>query len=430
MESVIDAFYFEPKDQDALAEEPLVLHLRKAPTANDKLVIFVHGLGGSRYGKSSTWGNFPRFLFEDLAEIDVGMYQYRTALGRLAFNRSVSLPDEAKVFADHVRDELRDYKVIVLVGHSMGGLLCKAVIHRLIQGGDRNTLARIGGLVLMATPQLGSLRMPAVAALFSADARALKPHGEFVTQINRAFEDHVALDENVHTLRKVTIPTWAVEGISDFWVDALSSGIGLPSSRRKVVRGSHTSIVKPASKNADTYGWVLDRIKTALHRYEFDVFIAAAMAGHEGDTAYQANRDVVMSLIEVLKKDCGCPEVFYAGTQMPSMDKFDPETLALQMDLTALRKSRNFILYYPEKLPSSALYEAGWALVLGKPSLYLTGEGDPTVTGLPFLLDDAAQAFRERRVRIFRCPDGVSMLNEVRKYGTKLFQYGDDGGAF
>jgi pimeloyl-ACP methyl ester carboxylesterase len=358
------------------------------------------------------------------------MYQYRTALGRFAFSKSVSLQEEARVFADHVRDELKNYKMVVLVGHSMGGLLCKAMIHRLVERGDRDTLTRIGGLVLMATPQLGSLRVPALAALFSADARALKPHGEFVTQVNRTFEDHIALDENVHTLRKVTIPTWAVEGVSDFWVDALSSGIGLPSSRRKVVRGSHTSIVKPPTRKADTYTWVRDRIGTALNRFRYDVFVAAAMAGHEGDDAYKESREAVLRLIAILQKDCGCPRVFYAGTTMPSKDKFDPKILALQMDLRNLRDSRNFILYYPERIASSALYEAGWALLLGKPSLYLTGDGEGDHAVLPFLLNEAAQAFEERRVRIFRCHDAEALLNEVKSYGDKLFRYSDDGGAF
>ena len=99
MEAVVGASFCEPAQPDALVEQPLVLHLRTSPTSNDKLVIFVHGLGGSRYGKDSTWGNFPRFLFEDMPDVDVGMYQYRTGLGRLAFTRSVSLPDEEDVAA-------------------------------------------------------------------------------------------------------------------------------------------------------------------------------------------------------------------------------------------------------------------------------------------------------------------------------------------
>jgi hypothetical protein len=39
-----------------------VIHQRSELTANDRLVIFVHGLGGSRYGRRSTWGEFPRLI--------------------------------------------------------------------------------------------------------------------------------------------------------------------------------------------------------------------------------------------------------------------------------------------------------------------------------------------------------------------------------
>jgi hypothetical protein len=92
--------YAEPADAQSLLEQPLVVHERTNPTLNDKLVIFVHGLGGSRYGKSSTWDNFPRFIFEDIPELDVGMYQYRTSISRFHFTKSVSLQDEARVFAN------------------------------------------------------------------------------------------------------------------------------------------------------------------------------------------------------------------------------------------------------------------------------------------------------------------------------------------
>jgi pimeloyl-ACP methyl ester carboxylesterase len=421
--------FAEPDDAQSFVEEPLVLHQRIEPTGNDKLVIFVHGLGGNRYGIKSTWGNFPRFIFEDLPEVDVGLYQYRTSTGRFAFSKSVSLRDEARVFADLMRDQLSPYKNVVLIGHSMGGLLCKAVIHRLWETGDRDTLARISGLILMATPQLGSLRVPGFLSALSFDARALEAHGELVTQINRTFEDHIALDESINTLRKVTIPTWAVEGVGDQWVDSLSAGIGLASSRRKVVRGSHTSIVKPPDKNADAYGWVRERIRIALHRFTYDVFIAAAMAGHQGDADYQEDRNAVLALIEVLKKDCGFASVFYAGTTLASQAEFDPEILALQLDLRAMRESRNFLLYYPKKIASSVLYEAGWALILGKPSIYITRHDNQGDEGLPFLLNEASQAFQERRVRVFKCPDTKTMLKQVAQYGDKLFRYSDDAQA-
>lgn len=417
MERFVGEEYSHPENHTTLLDEPLCIHQRCNPTENKNLILFVHGLEGSRYGANSTWGNFPSFIFEDLPDADIGMYQYRTGTGRLFSSKSVSLNDEARVLADLIRDQLKTYDGIMFVGHSMGGLLCKATIHKLIQRGGLETLARISGLILMATPQLGSLRMPGFLSTFSNDARALKPHGDLVTQINRTFEDHVALDEHDHTLRKTTIPTWAVEGVHDYWVDTLSSSIGLASSRRKVVRGSHTSIVKPRDRDADGYRWVKERIITAFRRFKYDVFVAAAMEGHEGDAEYSKSRKAVLALIDVLENKCGYRPVFYAGKSVATMAEFDPKALALQIDLEAMRRSKNFIMYYPKKLASSTLYEAGWALMLGKPSIYIVNDqGD-----LPFLLNDAGQAFKDSRVRIFKCGSTKAMLKQVAQYGDKLF---------
>ena len=49
------ATFEEPSDLGAVDNEPLVIHRRSAKTHNQALIIFVHGLGGSRYGKKATW---------------------------------------------------------------------------------------------------------------------------------------------------------------------------------------------------------------------------------------------------------------------------------------------------------------------------------------------------------------------------------------
>src|SRR5262245_57251393 len=145
--------FTEPSDRalsKELDDEPLVIH-RKLKS-NKALIIFVHGLGGSRYGKDSTWGNFPVFLYDDLPHCDVGLYEYRTLLRRAKFWKSVSLSGEAEVFGGIIRD-ISDYQTIILIGHSMGGLLCMAAITYLINTNQRTVLSRVGGLMLMATPQ-------------------------------------------------------------------------------------------------------------------------------------------------------------------------------------------------------------------------------------------------------------------------------------
>jgi len=223
----------------------------------------VHGFGGNRYGDNSTWGKFPEFIYDDFPNFDVGLYEYRTSLRRLKFWESVSLSAEAKVLAGIIRD-IKDYQIIILIGHSMGGLLCMAAIADLINTRQQESLARIGGLILMATPQTGSLRVPTFLSWLFQDFRALKPHGDFVTGLHDTLiNNQVSLDETRGQPESVVIPTWAVLGASDHWVDKLSAGLNLSDARKRTVRGSHEAIVKPKSKRSDAYEYVQSRIVEA-----------------------------------------------------------------------------------------------------------------------------------------------------------------------
>jgi tetratricopeptide (TPR) repeat protein len=267
--------FSQPSDRELLkkiVDEPLLVHQRQ--DGKKDIIIFVHGLGGRRYDstwgwlpkflKDSTWGRFPEFLYEDFPQLDVGLYEFRTLLRRAKFWESVSLSDEARVFAGIIRD-IAGYETIILVGHSMGGLLCMAAITDLINTNQKKALLRIGGLILMATPQTGSQRVPTPLSWVSKDFRALRPHGEFVARLHETLTNHrVVLDETRAQAGDTVIPTWAVLGVSDHWVDSLSAGLHLPEERKRTVRGSHTAIVKPPSKRSDAYEYVRDRIREAF----------------------------------------------------------------------------------------------------------------------------------------------------------------------
>jgi len=84
MKRLTQSEYAEPEHARQPLEEALVIHQCSEATKNHKLVIFVHGLGGSRYEAGATWGSFPRYIFEDLPDIDVGMYQYLPMLSTVA----------------------------------------------------------------------------------------------------------------------------------------------------------------------------------------------------------------------------------------------------------------------------------------------------------------------------------------------------------
>jgi pimeloyl-ACP methyl ester carboxylesterase len=401
--------------------KPVVVHQHEG-RANTRLIVLVHGLGGQRYGPKATWGRFPDLLFEDSPDADVALYSYRTLFGRLNFSKSVELEAEAKVFAGTLRDELASYASIVLIGHSMGGLLCKAAICELIWNQERETLARIGGLILMATPQLGSLRMPGWLRFLSPDARALVPHGRLAAKVSETFEDHLTTDETVLAANKVVIPTWAVLGVSDFWVDPLSAGMGLPSNRRKIVRGSHTSVVKPRSRDEDVYTWVRDRITTSFRTYQYDVFLASAMAGLDSEAKYEAYKKDALAIEQALIEACGFRSVFYAGRDL-SWQQFESASLSLEEDVEALRRSRFFFLMYPERIVSSVLFEAGLALAFGKPAVYFVTDR----RHLPFLMAQAGDAAVDAGVRVYETAGLPEILKLIEFHGEKLWKHRASG---
>ena len=91
----------------------------------NKYIMFVHGLTGQ---VGTTWGNFPKFLDEDQSiEYEVKEFGYTSPhLAWLFFKSAPSISSIANgVLSDikaHCDIENDD---IILVGHSMGGIVIK-----------------------------------------------------------------------------------------------------------------------------------------------------------------------------------------------------------------------------------------------------------------------------------------------------------------
>ncbi len=257
--------FAEPGVVAKLDDEPLVVHHRGSP--GEYLAIFVHGLGGKRYGEDSTWGDFPKFVFELFPSMDVGLYSYRSLFKRLAFWKSIDLEREAEVFRGLLRG-LVEYKGFILIGHSMGGLLCKCVVTQFATLSQAEEAKRIKGLLLMASPQLGASRLPQWLCWLSKDFQALKPHGRLVSAIVDNFQEHIYTGLDRAPDGKIHIPVWCLVAAEDFWVDHLSAGIGLAQEQKATVRGSHTSIVKPPTVDADGFRFVRIALDAAITNRE------------------------------------------------------------------------------------------------------------------------------------------------------------------
>lgn len=248
--------------------ETLVVYENESRTPMQVLAIFVHGLGGNRL---DTWQKFPEFLQDDLDHLDVGMYQYATASSRF-LRTTPDVRNQAQTLAHVIRAESK-YKRIILVGHSLGGILNLGAIEYLLRT-EPKVIDRIKALFLMATPQLGSTSVPWITRLFSKDARALYPHNGYLNDIHEAFANHINPFADRSMIKDNTnvrqLPIFVVTADRDAVVDKLSAGAWIPATQKNHTRGTHTSIVKPEHKGADAYQWVKRKIATLFPDWERD----------------------------------------------------------------------------------------------------------------------------------------------------------------
>ena len=237
--------------------DPLVVHGADGARP-DKLIVFVHGLNGHQY---KTWGNFPQ-LFLDCKREDVGLYGYKSGFARIG-HLTARFDHQTEELAHQLRDCY--YSQIVLVGHSMGGLLCLGAIRHLIDTGASTAIHKIAGIVLVGTPQAGSTRVPFWARWMSPDLKLLAAHSVALLEIQRRFTDHVVASMFEQSYgRRFTIPTFAVIGTTDLWVDDMSSTLRVPSDQVKRVTGSHTDISKPTDAENGAFRFTRDRVSASF----------------------------------------------------------------------------------------------------------------------------------------------------------------------
>lgn len=173
----------------------------------ERLILFVHGFTGS----IETWNNssgvsFPDLLLEN-AEIknnfDIACYEYFSKLtdlysttahkyrtlkrifGRSTFKpyKNLSIEEIASNLGSTIRFRLADYEDIVIIAHSMGGLVVKNVI---IDDFNREGSSRIKFFISLAVPHQGA-EAAAFGSLISNNIQIenLRSVGAFITDLNR-----------------------------------------------------------------------------------------------------------------------------------------------------------------------------------------------------------------------------------------------------
>ncbi len=216
-------------------------YIRKVPT-NTKIVIFVHGFTGDYL---STWSEFPNLIVEDndLNHFDILMWGYPS--NKLAPNPKISQVGQ------HLKTELdlleKRYRHVVLVAHSMGGLVVRASVVSALADGKREDLEKIKHIVLFGVPNEGLAQANYIPNFINRQVSDMKPTSDFVIElrnewINRVYRAN-SQDDNYH----FDIPTTTVVGLEDRFVPATSVSSFFPD--HATTDGDHTSMVKPTSSD-------------------------------------------------------------------------------------------------------------------------------------------------------------------------------------
>jgi transcriptional regulator with XRE-family HTH domain len=160
---------------------------------------------------------------------------------------------------------------------------------------------------------------------------------------------------------------------------------------------------------------------------EADVFLASPMAALGTAADYDTVRKSALELCTVLENYCQF-SVYYGGRDLPSDDEFEAPDFAAETNFRVLEACRYFVLMTTEGVhtrPSSVWVEAGYALALQKPSLYLVTD--------PSMLPYALRAINQHQVPELLPPVSIEYVASaakaialVRQQGPSIFSRLDE----
>src|SRR5215208_2692761 len=239
-------------------------------------VLFVHGLGGLI---DETWGGvadgewfWPQALGEDTEGLGVYLVGYEAAVSRWR-GRAMHLPDRAtSVLARLLREPKLRAAPLVLVGHSLGGLVIKQLL-RIAESEahhDANAaelLARVEKIAFLATPHTGAGKATLGDRLRllvrpSAATASLVRNDPDLRELNLWYRDWAAAQEIGHLVLTETEPIRILGTI----VLPDSGDPGLPRFRPIPISADHLSICKPADRECDAYVHVREFIRRKIER--------------------------------------------------------------------------------------------------------------------------------------------------------------------
>jgi tetratricopeptide (TPR) repeat protein/pimeloyl-ACP methyl ester carboxylesterase len=253
-----------------------IIHVGKGSGETHTNVVFLHGLGGHPL---TTWQHgpddqsfWPRWLAEDIPGLSVYSIGYETSVSRWR-GTAMHLNDRAtNVLARILTEPELQSGHLILIGHSLGGLVIKQLLQT-AESDARNSaeaasfLERVNKVAFLATPHTGS------------DLAAFGNRIRIFAKPSAATTCLVRNDPNLRRLNS-WYRTWAnARGISHLTLtetDAIrvlgmivkpdSGDAGLAGSNPVPIDSNHWTICKPIDRSHDTYVLVRKFIERRFER--------------------------------------------------------------------------------------------------------------------------------------------------------------------
>lgn len=228
--------------------------IRDDPHRNN-LVIFIHGFNSNSH---DAWGNFPDLMKDDahFEDFNIVLYGYMTTL----WYPVDSIRNEGNALASFLTDTFKgrtpSYRRIILVGHSMGGLV---IIHALLNLELNHSDVLFEHdlrVVTFGTPFIGVQNtdlLPPFLTNKQTDSMAAlhNEHHELRQGWNQRFNQELAIDRSPTP----QVPLYSFYGAKDDFV-TMTSACALAKIPCEAVDGDHVSMVKPSTPKNLAYSKV------------------------------------------------------------------------------------------------------------------------------------------------------------------------------
>lgn len=232
----------------------------------DRLVVFVHGIGGSadgtwRHPGTSAW--WPELLAADpaLSGFDVYVAGYFTPL----VSRASTIEEIAQRMLQQLRDRgfFRRYAQIHFVTHSMGGLVTKRMLNELHRPADQALLRQVRTVLFLSTPAQGA-QLAELGSWLSANPQLadMKPAdlNAFLQALENDWQTLLRDRDGAGELFPRAYCAYETRPLASFMVVSRVYATTRCDATPYAIDVDHARIAKPASRDDDPYPWALARV--------------------------------------------------------------------------------------------------------------------------------------------------------------------------